>query len=432
MADVRRYVFAHLPAATDAVPAGALTLTEEGRETLASRFAYGRNYLERTNCIAVDPKSLPLDASARRVAIAPVNGLALFGALRDATPDLWGRRVIENMLKAPPDSLPESAYLDHAGDNRAGALDVRVALDSQSTTGALPSAIELEQLLDAADRIAAGDPVPARLELIFAGAPSLGGARPKTAILDQGRQWVAKFPAKGDGFDIPMIERASLELARRARINVPATRLISLGDDRNVMLIARFDRGDEAAGYPRTHMVSALTLLGLHEHDRSASYADLCRAIEQFGVSGEVQADRAELYRRMVFNIMVTNDDDHLRNHAFLFDASRGGWRLSPLYDVVPRPMLGSERYLALGVGLAGRAATLDNALSQCGQFGLTQPAAAAVVAAVAAVIGEWRETFETLGVPAKQCDQVATAFRRAGDIGFMKVGRSPDERKQR
>jgi len=422
MAEVLRYVFAHLPGAAEAVPAGALTLVEEGRETLASRFAYGRNYLLRPSRIPVDPKSLPLGPGARRMAIAPVNGLTLFGALRDATPDLWGRRVIENKLNVPPDSLPESVYLDHAGDNRTGALDVRMGLEAPAMAGALPTRVDLDHLLQAADRIADGESVPAHLELIFIGAPSLGGARPKAAIRHDGRQWVAKFPAHLDGFNVPVIEQASLELARQAGIQVPRTQRIRLGDERDVMLIERFDRGDEAAGYPRTHMVSALTMLGLHEHDRSASYTDLCRVIEQFGVSGHVQADRAELYRRMVFNIMVTNDDDHLRNHAFLYDATSDGWRLSPLYDVVPRPMLATERYLALGVGEQGRVATLDNALSQCEQFGLTKPAAAAIITSVVAAVRSWRESFEALEVPSRECDRVAPAFRRAADIGLNLV----------
>jgi len=422
MTDVLRYVFVHLPDEREAVPAGALTLVEEGRETIASRFAYGRNYLTRPKRIPVDPKSLPLDSVARRTAIAPLNGLALFGALRDATPDLWGRRVIENKLKAPPDSLPESAYLDHAGDNRSGALDVRTAVDARAMPGALPASVDLDHLVQAADRIGDGEPVPAHLEMIFVGAPTLGGARPKAAIRHDGRQWVAKFPARQDGFNVPVIERASLELARRAGIQVPRTQHVRIGDGRDVMLIERFDRGDEASGYTKTHMVSALTMLGLHEHDGSASYSDLCRVIEQFGVSGLIQVDRMELYRRMVFNILVTNDDDHLRNHAFLYDATGGGWRLSPLYDVVPRPMLGTDRYLAIGVGAQGRLATLDNALSQCEQFGLSKPEAAEVITSMIATVGSWRDAFEALGVSARECDRVATAFRRAADIGMKHV----------
>lgn len=422
MTDILRYVFAHLPGARDAVPAGALTLVEEGRESLASRFAYGRNYLTRPARIPVDPRSLPLESGERRTSIPPVNGLVLFGALRDATPDLWGRRVIENKLKAPPDSLPESAYLDHAGDNRTGALDVRNDLGAAATLGALPAAVDLDHLVEAADRIAEGEPVPEHLEMIFVGAPTLGGARPKAAIRHEGRQWVAKFPAQRDGFNVPIIERASLELARQAGISVPMTQHVGLGDGRDVMLIERFDRGVESAGYPRTHMVSALTMLGLHEQDRSASYSDLCRVIEQFGVNGHVQADRTELYRRMVFNILVTNDDDHLRNHAFLHDASGGGWRLSPLYDVVPRPMLGTERYLAIGVGAEGRLATLDNALSQCEQFGLSRPDAARIIASIVDVVRTWRDAFETLGVSTRECDRVATAFRRPAEIGMGRV----------
>ncbi len=426
MAELERFVFAYLPGANEAVPAGLLALIEQGRETLGSRFAYGRGYLQRGNRIAVDPKSLPFDGREAARMQAPANGLTLFGALRDATPDLWGRRVIENRLGRPPDSLPESVYLDHAGDNRAGALDVRTALDAVPRQPLLPGAIALEHLVDAADRIVAGEPVPAHLQIIFEGAPTLGGARPKAAITDAGRQWVAKFPQHGDGFNVPLIERSVLELARLAGIRVPDTRIVHLADQRDVMLIARFDRGSQAEGYPRTHMVSALTMLGLQEQDRSATYADLCRVIEQHGVSGEVAADRIELFRRMLFNIMVSNDDDHLRNHAFLFDAARDGWRLSPLYDVLPKPSVGTERFQAIGVGASGRLASLDNAHSQCEQFGLDKAAAAGIIEAVVTVVRAWREYFEALDapVPARQCDIVASAFRRAGDIGIDRVRR--------
>lgn len=425
-ADVERYVFAYLPGAADAVPAGRLLLREEGRDTLLSRFAYGARYLERRNRIAVDPKSLPLPTrGASDVERVPANGLPLFGAIRDATPDLWGRRVIESKLGAPPDSLPESAYLDHAGDNRAGALDVRTARDASAPKGLMPGAVDLQHLLEGADRIAAGEPVPAHLEMIFVGGPTMGGARPKAGIIDDGRHWVAKFPAERDGFNIPLVERSTLELARSAGIRVPQTKMVALADGRHVMLIKRFDRGPQQAGYPRSHMVSALTMLGLDEMDRGASYSDICRVIEQFGVPGLVAADRSELFRRMVFNILVSNDDDHLRNHAFLFDPAGNGWRLSPLFDVVPKPQVASARNLAIGIGTSGRSATLDNAMSECEQFGLGRDAARAVIGEVVAVTRAWREHFEALDtpVPARTCDQVASAFRRASEIGGNRLG---------
>lgn len=415
------FVFVHLPGQADAVPAGRLTLFEEGIELRASRFAYGRRYPQRRNpaAIEVDPVSLPLDEAGGEQ--LPVNGLAMFGALRDATPDDWGRRVIENRLGVPANGLPESRYMLLAGSNRAGALDIRPAQDSPPGDDALPRMIDLHYLVEAAGRVEEGLPVPERLQLYFTGAPTLGGARPKAPIADGGVEWIAKFPSVRDVFNVPAVERATLELARRAGLAVPRTRLVDLADGRQIMLIERFDRVPVPGGMGRRHMVSALTMLGLTEHDSpDASYARIVRVIEDRGTQGRVALQREELFGRMVFNVLVTNDDDHLRNHAFVREA--GGWDLSPLYDVVPKPQVGTQRNLHLGVGPRGRRATLDNALDGHGDFGLLRARAAQIIARVVGVVRGWREEFEALGVAARDCDAVATAFRRAGDIGMREV----------
>jgi len=419
-----RIVFIHLPGEAEAVPAGRLTMIEQGLQVQASRFAYGRRYLRRTNAVPVDPVSLPLAEGRAEPELVPTGGLALFGALRDATPDAWGRRVIENRLNAPPNGLPESTYLDHAGPHRAGALDVRPTATSLPADGVLPSVLDLSHLLDAASRIEKGEPVPAHLEIFFAGAPSVGGARPKAVVSVDGGEWIAKFPSNNDPFNVPLIEHATLELARGAGLDVPAMRMETLADGRHVMLIERFDRERLAGGsVGRRHMVSALTLLALHEQDSpDSSYAAMADALSQHGVGGCIANDRSELFARMVFNILVTNDDDHLRNHAFLFDAPSAGWRLSPLYDVVPKPQAAQERLLHLSVGPLGRAANLDNAMGGAGRFGLLPPDAAQIIDRVVGVVRSWRGTFERLGVPARDCDRVATAFRRAADIGMRNV----------
>jgi len=420
-----RIVFMHLPGETDAVPAGRLTMIEQGLQVQASRFAYGRRYLQRGNAVPVDPVALALADGGGDAELVPPNGLALFGALRDATPDAWGRRVIENRLNAPPNGLPESTYLDHAGPHRAGALDIRPTPTSRPADGALPSVMDLGYLLDAAARIEEGEPVPAHLEVFFAGGPSVGGARPKAVVRMDDGEWIAKFPSVHDRFNVPLIERATLELAREAGLDVPRTSIESLADDRKVMLIERFDRLPLPTGIGRRHMVSALTLLALHEHDSpDSSYAAIADALGQHGVGGYIAGDRGELYARMVFNILVTNDDDHLRNHAFLYDEKAEGWRLSPLYDVLPKPQAAHERMLHLSVGPQGRVARLDNALAGAGRFGLLPPNAAAIVDRVARAVRSWRDTFERLGVSARDCDRVASAFRRAGDIGMREVER--------
>ncbi|AMM13269.1 hypothetical protein AX768_03215 [Burkholderia sp. PAMC 28687] len=422
-----KYVFITLEGSSEAVPAGKLELLEEGIRPTASTFVYGNKYLQRANATAVDPVSMPLSEAkkTKEVAFQPPAGLALFGAIRDAAPDSWGRRVIENMLRAAPDGLPETDYLAHAGPHRTGALDFRDSPTSPAQPGKLPDAKALSYLLDAAAMIQEGKPVPKKLQLLFSVGATFGGARPKAVLLDDNRQWVAKFPVARDGFNVPLVERATLELARQCGMRVPTTRSVHLPDGRDVMLIERFDRVPLPEGsFGKRHVVSALTMLKMHESDTaSASYTDLSDTLSERGAVGFVAADKLELFKRMVFNILVTNDDDHLRNHAFVWDGANKGWRLSELYDVVPKPQVGSERFLVLGVGPAmGRLATLDNALSAAGRFGLLKHAAAEIIQHLSSVVREWRTYFEAFDVPKSECDKIASAFRKPQSIGLREV----------
>lgn len=408
-------VFATLPGAVTAVPAGTLSLFEEGAVVEASRFRYGTRYAQRANAIEVDPVSLPLAGPAER---QPAHGLAEFGAIRDTAPDLWGRLVIERKL-SQTGPLPESVYFEHAGGNGVGALEFRARPDSAPRGAGVAHAKDLAYLVEAAARIEAGEPVPAGLEAIFDAGSSVGGARPKAVVLDDERQWLAKFESRGDRWNVPAIEYATLQMARECGLNVPEVRLLRLAGDKTVMLIERFDRRAAAAGFGRVHFVSALTMLGMHSTEMSrATYPDLARVIEQRGAAGAVAVDRIELFRRMVFNILVSNDDDHLRNHGYLLDAGTRGWRLSPLYDVVPKPQVAHERYLLLGVGPRGRAASLDNAVDGSGQFGLTARAAAETVDQMARVVRQWRVAFAVSGITEREMEPVATAFRRYADMG--------------
>jgi serine/threonine-protein kinase HipA len=181
---------------------------------------------------------------------------------------------------------------------------------------------------------------------------------------------------------------------------------------RDIYLIERFDRTPTHLGMLRRPFASGLTLLGAHERDVGRhSYADLAGALRQLGA--EPRRDLTELYRRMVFNILVTNDDDHLRNHGFLFDAT--GWRLSPLYDVVPKPQIGREPSLVLGVGPMGRAATLENARAGAADFHLMpEEAQAHIDTLVQLVRGRWQDVFAAAGVNAADRRRFATGFRQA------------------
>ncbi len=305
----------------------------------------------------------------------PANNLPMFGGIRDAAPDAWGRRVIESRLKVPANSLPESTYLVHAGSQRVGALDIRLTRDSNTTLG-YGTWDNLPYLMETAQRIDEGLPVPANLEEIFAEGSPLGGARPKATIRDNEQVlWLAKFPSQRDTLIVPIVEMATLRLAAEAGLTVPPVKLIHLGA-RAVMLIRRFDRywakpGQDtplpedlfsaapAAGLAekRLAFVSGLTLVACDEMESpDKSYADLAQAIRRYCHPSVIRENNRELFERLVFNIFVSNDDDHLRNHGFVWDPRLPGWRLSPLYDVMPRASLASERRLHLGVGPAGRA----------------------------------------------------------------------------
>lgn len=438
-------VFAWLPErpAGRSVPAGLLQLTESvdanprSRE-LTSQFAYGTGYLKRTAAIEVDPVSLSLaDRDAiRGQLLFPINGLGEFGGIRDAAPDGWGRRVIEARRKVPANTLSEAEYLLEAGGDRVGALDVRPTLVSEAG----PSASDLhslEYVLQAAEAVDQGLPVPANLEAFLGAGPSAGGARPKASVRDeQGALWLAKFPARGDTFDVARAETCTLELARRCGLTVPEVRYLMVGN-KPVMLIRRFDRYWAPAGElptpgvaphdsrpgaglveGRVPFASGLTLVACSEFESPTKrYSDLSMAIRKYVHPPAIRAACEELFARMVFNIFVSNDDDHLRNHGFVYDHRLGGWTLSPLYDVVPRPGHAYERRLHLDVGDNGKLATLDNALSRFAAFTAARADAVALIRRVWGEVRQWKTTFEACGADGTLLGQLASAFRELEDI---------------
>lgn len=429
------FVFGHLPGGF--VPAGRVTLTEE-KEVVASSFVYGLRYLERPEKFEIDPVSLGLaDLERLRGAeLFPANQLTQFGGIRDAAPDAWGRRVIEAQRKVPANSLSEADYLLGAGSDRVGALDVRDTLESPEQPGAAKVRM-LGYMLEAAERIEQGLPVPAGLVDVFGAGPSAGGARPKASVRDEaGVLWLAKFPAAGDTFSVADAECLTLRLARLCGLTVPEVKVMDIGG-KPVMLIRRFDRYWQAPGAPvaahvdlhdtvpgtglqeqRLPFVSGLTLVGCDEFEsRLKGYGDLARAVREYVHPSAIRANSEELFGRMVFNIFVSNDDDHLRNHGFVRDPRLPGWRLSPLYDVVPRPGVAYERQLHLEVGSQGKLATLDNAMSAFSAFVPQRTTALAIIRRIWGELRQWMATFENAGASGALIDQLTPAFRDLADI---------------
>jgi serine/threonine-protein kinase HipA len=435
MAQRDLFVFAHLPQGW--APAGRLSITQE-RDVLASRFAYGTRYIERPDAFEIDPVSLSL-ADKQRIRGAelfPANQLTQFGGIRDAAPDAWGRRVIEAQRRVPANSLTEADYLLGAGSDRVGALDVRESLSSPVQAGTTPIQ-SLPYMLEAAERIEQGLPIPTTLVDFFGSAPGAGGARPKASVRDDtGLLWLAKFPAAGDTFDVAWAECCTLKLALRCGLSVPQVKVQDIGG-KSVLLIRRFDRywhtpGTVLCTYTALHdtlpgsalaeqrlpFVSGLTLVACDEFEsRLKSYADLAHAVRDHAHPSLIRSNTEELFARMVFNIFVSNDDDHLRNHGFVRDPRLPGWRLSPLYDVVPRPSVAYERQLHLQVGSQGKLATLDNAMSAYSAFTPQRTTAIAIVRRVWGELRQWRTTFEDVGASGRLIDQLAPAMRDLDEL---------------
>ncbi|WP_456308952.1 type II toxin-antitoxin system HipA family toxin [Serratia proteamaculans] len=436
-------IHAFLPGATQAVPAGKLKMMEAGAEVLSCRFIYGLKYLKRKGAIEIDPTSLNFlnGRDVSKMELFPAN-TTLFGGIRDAAPDSWGRRVIEAKSRVPANSLPESVYLLEAGANRVGALDITVDGAAARELSRASDIRSLGYIQEAFDRVEQGIPVPVNLHNLLDAGSSMGGMRPKATLLDKDEShWLAKFSSPTDrGLNIPKVERATLELARIAGLQVPSTQLKDIGDNRFAMLIKRFDRVGRGALVSRRHFNSALTFMDLHEMDSpKSSYAEIADAMRKYVDALYLQQDMTELYRRMVFNILINNDDDHLRNHGFLLEENPCqvpvagsqeldkhvslAWRLSPLYDVVPRPVAAFSRHLHLGVGQYGREATLINAVSWSERFGLSRKVAIREIDSVWKVVREWRNCFEEFAVSGKDMDAVKGAFRHVREIGGKELG---------
>lgn len=380
------YVFVYLPGATEAVPAGRLLLDEDTRHGL---FEYGRRYRQRSDAVPVDPVALPLGLA--RYECREVNR-GLFGALRDALPDYWGRLVIATQMRIAVEALSDAELMLLPSATRTGNLDFRPAPDAPEPVLGPPDFAELTTLLAAAERIQAGEMLadPLLASLLIQGS-SLGGARPKCTVRWQGVLWIAKFPARNEDYNVPRVEYATLRLAARCGIRIPEVRLETIGG-RDVLLVRRFDRQPTVSGDARIGYLSALSLMQRDESERFG-YPDIADRMRQQGMAGS--ENQAELFRRMVFNLLVRNTDDHARNHGFLFDGRR--LHLSPAFDLVPtpaRPGIGTEFNLALELGAQGRHASVDNALSRAAHFGLERPAAIQTMQEVAREVAGWRERF--------------------------------------
>jgi serine/threonine-protein kinase HipA len=408
------FVYLILPGQTAFVPCGRFALDLDRHGIPTGRFVYGKSYLARANAVPLDPVELKL--ADRVYETRALRGV--FGAIRDASPDYWGRRVIERYAGL---GLPsELDYLLHSPDDRAGALAFGLKVEPPAPRRVFNRTLDLVQLQGIADAIVAEEDVSptadvVQAETLLLAGTSMGGARPKAVVEDREALWIAKFNRSDDRWNSARVEHAMLLLGRECGLQTAESRLERIGD-RDALLVKRFDRQHSPDGYQRARMLSALTLLraGDTYQDRDRwSYVLLAEELRR--VSAKPREDAPELFRRMCFNALICNADDHPRNHAVI--ASDADWKLSPAYDLTPTALVSIERRdLAMACGDYGRYANVHNLLSQSARFLLTSAQAEAIVDDMEAVVkNRWYAVARSVGVKEADCSKIAGAFAYEG-----------------
>lgn len=350
-----------------------------------------------------DGIGLSEDLPLRPGEFLPVEADAAVGAVDDARPDRWGERVIR--LLDRPARLSTLEYLYFAGDGRFGALGVSASERAYEPRrhGTLPALADLQAVHDLVRQVEAGEPVDERLRRLVTPGATLGGARPKAMVQIDGEAWVLKFGDHGEPLDGPLVEHASMTLAAAAGIDVCETRALRHASGHGVA-VRRFDR----AGARRLHALSAH--VALRAAGQGYGYPELALLLRRRADAAHIDTQGEQLFRRMVFNLLIDNTDDHEKNHALLVDDAQR-YRLAPAYDVLPSGQ--ALGYQQMRVGRDGADATWDNAMSEHRAFAIDRRRAVEAGREVARAVGRWREHFAAAGVSARDIALLAGQIDR-------------------
>ncbi|MGH3419483.1 MAG: type II toxin-antitoxin system HipA family toxin [Streptosporangiaceae bacterium] len=400
-APTRVFVWIWLPGATGPVVCGRLDEVTPDYHT----FTYGRSYLARPDAVPLYLPELPLGTGP----IRPLGSLSVAGCLRDAGPDAWGQRVILARRVGHLDAASDTGdlslltyLLESSGSDRVGALDFQ---DSPTAYAAARNrTATLALLQDASRMLEEGRPLPEPLAEALTRGTSIGGARPKALLEDHGRHVIAKFSSTADVRPVVKAEAVGMDLARRVGLDVAGSELVSCAG-RDVLLVERFDRTTVPG--QRRLLVSALTILGLDEFlgARHGSYAELAEQIRaRFTDPDETLR---ELFARIVFNVCISNTDDHPRNHAAFWDGAQ--LTLSPAYDLCPQPRSGETAAQAMAIGSNGeRDSTLTTCRAAAAVYHLSTAQAQDIIDAQVSAIGEqWTDAAEECALTHAERDQL-------------------------
>jgi serine/threonine-protein kinase HipA len=393
--------------------------TRKDRES--ATFEYDARWLAHPNRFSLEP--------ALKLGPGPFHTPAdkgLFGAIGDSAPDRWGRVLMRRAERRraereaqTPRSLGEIGYLLMVDDEaRQGALRFAEREGgpflAEHGPARIPPLIELPRLLSATERFLNDIETDEDLRLLLAPGSSLGGARPKASVRDRdGHLAIAKFPNKGDEFNAVLWEAVALTLAAKAGITVPTWRLETVAG-KPVLLLRRFDRQHGA----RLPFLSAMSMLDAKDGD-TCSYMEFVDVLRQYGAAA--RDDTHALWRRIVFSVLISNTDDHLRNHGFLW-AGPAGWRLSPAYDLNPVPTDIRPRVLTISIDLDDNTASLKLALGAAPYFELSASEASQIASQVGKAVGTWRRVAAKLGLTPREIDRMASAFEHE-DLKAAKRG---------
>lgn len=366
------FVWIWLPEKTQPVVAGRVVLHDHNY-----LFTYGQSYLKRSDAIPIYDRELPLKTGVQE----KTGGTdRLFGCIRDSSPDAWGRRVILNHKfgvkgkNADTGNLDEITYLLESGSDRIGALDFQVS--PHEYIPRLSTQAKLEELMEMVERVERGIPLTPALALAMNHGTSIGGARPKVLIDGDEKKYIAKFSSSTDQYNVIKAEFVAMKLAEKCGLDVAPVSLKKLSG-KDILLIERFDRTRQTDGWSRRLMLSALTLLGLDE--MTARYASYELFAEEIRLRfRQPRQTLRELFGRMVFNILVSNTDDHARNHAAFWNGKE--MVLTPAYDICPQLRMGGEASQAMLISGQNNSSRLEICLESAGSFMLGKNEARAII----------------------------------------------------
>ena len=405
MSDRKIYVYCHMD--DEDILVGYLWVNVKGQNE-TSTFQYVSSWVE-------NPKSFSIDPALYLTTTPQYTDRPLFGVFTDCSPDRWGRLLMNRFEKT-------RAKEENRQPRRLNNVDFMILVNDEARQGALrfkndpdeeflfppkikpiPPLIKLPELLSAAEKINENIETSEDLRLLLDPGSSLGGARPKASVINnEGDLCIAKFPKKDDNNNVVLWEAVALTLAKNAGINVPSWQVQEILG-KSVIIIKRFDRTKTK----RIPFVSAMTMLGAEDRDNSYSYQNIADIIRQY--SSDPKTDMIELWRRIVFSVLISNTDDHLRNHGFIRVDDKG-WRLSPVYDV--NPSSDNTSSLSTMISEGDYSATLENALSVAEYFGLSSEVANAIIAEVEKAVSNWKNVAKQFGIPQAEIKFMEVAFK--------------------